>query len=63
MKEDRAGVEAITSEVFLQRTENETSAEKFGLWKIIFAREKEHNVINRKEHYDRFRGGKVRFDQ
>lgn len=48
MKEDRAGVDSITSEIFLQKTENETSAEKFGLWKIIYAREKEHNVVNRK---------------
>ena len=63
MKEDRAMADSITSEIFLQKTENETSAEKFGLWKIIYAREKEKNIINRKEHYDRFKGGKVRFDQ
>jgi hypothetical protein len=38
MMEDKSGVESITSEIFLQKTENETSAEKFGLWKIIYAR-------------------------
>ena len=63
MREERGVGDPLASEIFLQKTENETSAEKYGLWKIIYAREKANNVINRKEHLDRFRGGRVRFDQ
>jgi hypothetical protein len=33
------------------------------LWKIIYAKEKQSTVTNRKSHFDRFKGGKVRFDQ
>lgn len=63
MKEERSIIEGRESQIFLQKTENETSAEKYGLWKIIYAKEKQANLQNRKEHFDRFKGGKVRFDQ
>ena len=48
------------TKILLQKTENELSAEKFGLWQILYASSKDEAL--RKWHPDSFKGGKVRFD-
>ena len=62
MKDDREMKEEEDVKIIIQKVENEMSAEKSGLWKIIPASNKEtQQRLN--SNPERFIGGKIKFDQ